>query len=335
MKMNALTSPPLIFLQLLADRKGNLSGLMFGRSAGEPDALLPLLENEDFLGLAGQISCLFGVSDSFSMPPALAAALQLAGCRPISDESLLYCNAGLEANPAPGAKWVIGSWYLAPPARPTGNQVASRAMALQLVQLVAADADTHDIEAVLRRDPALSYHLLRLVNSLGIGAARKISSFSQAILILGRQQLRRWLNLMLFAAREGDPRSGMLLARVAVRARAMELLARECGLDKSDQEQAFMAGMFSLLGVLFGMPLTEVLQPLTIGDALSAAVLRHEGDLGQLLCLVEAAETGDFAGLARLLEIIGVSPADFNPIVIQSFSWMLGVVRESQGTVHA
>jgi hypothetical protein len=49
----------------------------------------------------------------------------------------------------------------------------------------------------------------------------------------------------------------MLLARVVVRARSMELLARESGLDRSAQDLAFMAGMFSLLGVLFGSPLSR------------------------------------------------------------------------------
>ncbi|MBV5336453.1 MAG: HDOD domain-containing protein, partial [Deltaproteobacteria bacterium] len=114
-------------------------------------------------------------------------------------------------------------------------------------------------EAVFRQDPILAYHLLRLVNSLCIGVDKHISSFSQAILILGRHQLKRWLNLMLFAANRDDYRTPMLMARVAVRARSMELLAKAGGFDRSEQDQAFMAGMFSLLGVLFGMPLSEVL----------------------------------------------------------------------------
>ncbi|UUZ47948.1 HDOD domain-containing protein [Massilia sp. B-10] len=112
---------------------------------------------------------------------------------------------------------------------------------MQLAALIASDAHTHDIEALLRKDPTLSYHLLRLVNTLGMGVGRKITSFSQAILILGRQQLRRWVNLMLFAAREGDPRSTMLLARVAVRGRLLEQLVKARGRDKPAQDQAFIA----------------------------------------------------------------------------------------------
>ncbi|MDB5961266.1 MAG: hypothetical protein JWP59_2560, partial [Massilia sp.] len=196
--------------------------------------------------------------------------------------------------------------------------------------LVAADADTHEIEALLRRDPTLSYNLLRLVNSLGVGGGRRITSFSQALLLLGRQQLRRWLNLMLFAARQGDVRSNMLLARVAMRARALELLAKARGLDKNSQEQAFMAGMFSLLGVLFGLPLAEVLAPLALGEAVHAALLRREGELGMLLTLYEAAEKGDLDGAAVQVDGLQIARTDFNEAMIAAAGWMQGAVRESQ-----
>ena len=235
----------------------------------------------------------------------------------------------------PQAEWIVGNWYMMPAAKPVGSQAASRAMALQLVQLVSADADTHEIEAVLRRDPALSYHLLRVVNSLGMGMRRQITSFSQAILILGRAQLRRWLNLMLFSARTGSEGSSMLLARVATRARLMELLAKTSGLDKSDQDSAFMAGMFSLLGILFGMPLEDVLRPLKISDTLQSALLRREGSIGDLLAMAEAAECTDFAVLASRLQALPLPASEFNLLTVQAHTWMLDVVRESAGGKHA
>ena len=163
-----------------------------------------------------------------------------------------------------------------------------------------------------------------------MGTGRRITSFSQALLLLGRQQLRRWLNLMLFAARQGDLRSAMLLARVALRARALELLAKSRGLDKNTQEQGFMAGMFSLLGVLFGMPLTEVLAPLALGEAVHAALLRREGDLGALLMLFETAERGDLDGVAAQLETLQIPREEFNSAMVDAAAWMQGALRESQ-----
>ncbi|HYD96180.1 MAG TPA: HDOD domain-containing protein [Noviherbaspirillum sp.] len=323
---------PLLSVDLLADKNRKPAALLLGIGDGAPGLLQPLLEQEDFVQLAQRFPCL---AYRPGLAAEMASALAAAGCTLVEPEVILHADAACAPGLPPQVRWLAGRWYLAPPAKPGRGQAASRALALQLVQLVSADADTHEIEAVLRRDPALSYHLLRLVNSLGMGMSRQITSFAQAILILGRAQLRRWLNLMLFSARSGDERSPMLLARVAVRARLMELLARETGLDKSGQETAFMAGMFSLLGILFGMPLEEVLRPLKISDHLMGALLRHEGDVGRLLTLVEAAERSELDVLAAGLAAVPVAHTDFNLLIVQAHLWMLDVVRESGGGAHA
>lgn len=234
----------------------------------------------------------------------------------------------------PGKQWLSGDWYLAPPPRSTSTQAASRALSLKLMQLVATDADTCEIEAIFRQEPVLAYHLLRLVNSLGVGVGRHISSFSQAILILGRQQLKRWLNLMLFAASRDDYRSAMLIARVAVRARSMELLAKAVGLDRWHQEQAFMVGMFSLLGVLFGMPLPEILAPLKLSDLLDDALLAHEGDIGRFLQCIESSERLDEMHVLALLAQIGLSTEDWNRLTLEAHLWMLGAIHDQQDMRH-
>ena len=94
-----------------------------------------------------------------------------------------------------------------------------------------------------------------------------------------------------------------------------------------------MVGMFSLLGVLFGMPLPEVLEPLTVSDAVAQALLAREGELGALLALVEAAERRDFAALAAQLPALPLEPDDFNRIIGESHSWMLGVATD-KGQAH-
>ncbi|MES2262320.1 MAG: HDOD domain-containing protein [Pseudomonadota bacterium] len=320
--MNASINTPPVFLQQLADRNGLPAGLLLaGAVSAVPD--------EAMQTLGAQFPCFF--RDGLDQPQAWLDA----GWNLLPAEQLQRFDDAFDKNLAPAIAWVEGDWPLAPPAKAVGAQAASRALALKLVQLVTNDADTHEIEALLRRDPTLSYHLLKLVNSLGMGTGRRVSSFAQAILILGRQQLRRWLNLMLFSAREGDLRSAMLLARVAVRAHAMELLARQTGLDKLHQEQGFMVGMFSLLGVLFGMPLAEVLAPLTVSDAVQQALLSKSGELGALLALLETAEQGDFAAVQSQLDALQLDGADFNRIAAEANLWMLSVATDSGGQSHA
>lgn len=311
-----------VFLHLLADRGGRPAALVLDARGALAAATLP----PGLAGLAARLPCLFPAG----VPEDAATALAQAGWQCLAQAEVARADAPFDGTLAAGVRYVEGDWALAPPARPPGQQGASRALALQLVELVNRDADTHEIEALLRRDPTLSYHLLRLVNSLGVsGGARKVTSFAQAILILGRQQLRRWLNLMLFAAREGDVRSAMLLARVSVRARLMELLARAAGLDRHHQEQAFMTGMFSLLGVLFGSPLRDVLAPLALGPAVQGALLDGAGELGTLLALVQAAERNADEALAVALQALQLDVGVFNALAVEANLWMLGVIQEA------
>lgn len=337
--MSASLPASLVFLELLADRNLRPGALLLRWPGGTPvlAELAELAAQSDFQLLCGQIPCLVetGVGKAASAAPdpgalqAMAHGIAQAGCMPLDPAQVVRFDQSVGSLP-PAAAWVAGDWYLhTAPARANDSQAASRALALQLVQLVAEDADTRDIEDVLRRDAALSYHLLRVVNSLGAGGSREITSFGQAILMLGRQQLRRWLNLMLFSARAGDQRSAMLAARVAVRARCMELVARASGMDRATQELAFMAGMFSLLGVLFGMPLEQVLQPLKIGDALRDAVLAQAGPLGELLALALCAERGDAPALAAALSRLQVDAGDYVQLLLQAHHWMLSLTRES------
>jgi hypothetical protein len=322
--MNNQSPAPLLLFRVLADQGGIPAGLLMDVGGGDETALLPLFESEAFQALDDSMPVYYreGLSES------LVEVLLAAGWKQLVPGTLLREDERLVKEEMPAGTLLIeGDWCMAAPPKPTGAQAASRALALQLAQLVATDAHTHDIEALLRKDPTLSYHLLRLVNSLGIGAGRKISSFSQAILILGRQQLRRWVNLMLFAARQGDPRSAMLLARVAVRGRLLEQLSKARDQDKGGQDQSFIAGMFSLLGVLFGMELPEVLAPLSMNEALQEALLEDKGELALALHLCEAVEEGDFGAVATHLQQLAISVEDFNNAMIDANLWMIGAVR--------
>lgn len=327
--MSNQSPAPLVLFRVLANKAGIPAGLLMEVGAGDEDALLALFQTPAFQA--------FGLTMPAYYREGLAApvteALNMAGWSQLVPGTLWREDESLVKEDVPAGTLLIeGEWCMAAPPKPTGAQAASRALALQLAQLVASDAHTHDIEALLRKDPTLSYHLLRLVNSLGIGAGRKITSFSQAILILGRQQLRRWVNLMLFAARQGDPRSGMLLARVAVRGRLLELLTKARAEDKAAQDQAFIAGMFSLLGVLFGMPLQEVLQPLSMSDVVQEALLDNTGELGTRLRLCEAAEAGDFGAVANLLDELGVDVDTFNQAIVDANHWMIAAVTDTHGS---
>lgn len=322
--------PPLVFVELLAGPDRGLAALRWQgpTEASEATGLLPWLAQPALAELGTALPCLWDRARLQAWPAAPTEALGASGGQLVDAADVPAGQPGSTPWPA-GPRWFSGDWYLAPPGKPNVAQAASRQRALQLLQMVGEDADTHLLEDVFRHDAALSYQLLRLVNSVAMGSRREITSFGQAILLLGRQQLKRWLNLLLFAARDDDERSAMLMARVSLRARGMELLAQAAGLDRHGQDQAFMTGMFSMLGVLFGTPLGEMLRTIRVTDTLHAALIDHQGELGALLTTWETVERADRAGTAAQLARWSVSADTFNTLLLQACGWVLHLTQES------
>lgn len=203
----------------------------------------------------------------------------------------------------------------------------SRLKLLKLLNLVKQDGDTHEIEAIFREEPKLSYNLLRLVNSVAVGARTKISSFSQAIAILGRRQLQRWLQLLIYADNLADGHAPNPLMQIAAaRGRQMELLVEAIDPvpDMPElKDNAFMTGLFSLLDVLINLPMNEILRELPLHDQVASALNSPaaNGVLGQLLSAIIAGESGDFAAAEARLSALGIGAEIHAKAQITSLYW--------------
>ncbi|MNK50244.1 HDOD domain protein [compost metagenome] len=222
-----------------------------------------------------------------------------------------------------GVSWFAGDYALQH-ARQQGEpeDATSRRRLMSLLGLLARDADAHELEVPLKQDPALSYHLLKLVNSAAFGFTAPITSFSQAITLLGRRQLQRWLQLLLYARQQDDGKIHALLPLAAVRAAQMEALCQLRGGDRDAQDLAFMAGVFSLLDVLLGMPMQEIIATLNLAPEVSTALLERNGELGTLLALVESA-TPPPDGLRRA----GIDGETYWRSLLQAYQWAIQVSR--------
>lgn len=211
-------------------------------------------------------------------------------------------------------------YYFARPSVLTARRADPSQLALiQLLGLVMKDADSPQIEQVFKQHPNLTYNLLRLVNSVACGARRSITSLSQAIMVLGRTQLQRWLQLLMFALKGSSAYPSPLLLLAATRGKMMELLAAR---QQQNVEEAFMAGILSLIDTLIDKPLAEIVAELSLGKSMEAALLRREGDLGVLLKLVEAVEQADLTQVHAWLQEAGtLTLADLTTIGIDAMSW--------------
>jgi len=225
-------------------------------------------------------------------------------------------------------------YYFAKPTIISGKKLDhSQISLMKLMGLLLSDADTAEIEAALKPEPGLTINLLRMTNSVGAGSTEKIVSLGHAITVLGRRQLQRWLQLLVFAAGKQNSASNPLLLLAATRGRLMELLAGELRPgDSAFADQAFMAGIMSLMPALVGQPIAEIVAPLGLTTSLREALCEGSGPLGALLRLAESSESGELDQLSAVLaELPGLSPKALNRAQTQALQWSNSIGEEQQG----
>ena len=225
-------------------------------------------------------------------------------------------------------------YYFARPTIIVGKKLNPSQVALtRLLGLVLEDAETSALENAFKLEPGLTVNMLRLTNSVSCGLATKITSLRHAITILGRRQLQRWLQLLIYsggAAQGVDP----LLQLAATRGRLMELLAdRAHARNREFSDQAFMVGIISLMPALLGTNMADLLEQLPVAQRVKQALSGYDGALGPLLQLVEATEQTDPQALEEALSHQPAINADFlGGCLAQALKWANNLGQEQDAT---
>lgn len=188
----------------------------------------------------------------------------------------------------------------------------------ELMNHLALNRDTAIVADAVRADVALSYRLLRYANSPAIGLSRGVETVEQAVMLLGRKELARWLSVMLLSAAGSRPVSRALQEQALARGRLMELLATRAAWPSP--EALFGVGVFSMLEALLQVPLAEALAPLRLGEAAAQALLQAQGPWAPLLQLAMALGTVDIDRTENLAEPWGGLEA-VQPLADEAWDW--------------
>ena len=226
-------------------------------------------------------------------------------------------------------------YYFARPAILSGKKITpSELVLLRLLDLIHSEADNEVIEAAVKRDALLSLNLLRLVNGYltGTGVPR-IESISQALAQLGRSQLQRWVQILLYSGPEGNVElNSPLLQLATTRGRLLELmtLTLRPG-DVAGANTAFTVGILSLMDALFDVPMRTILDKVEISREVRTALLERGGDYGAMLSVAEGLErTEPGRDMAAALARLGLSVKQVREIELAAFGW----VRELGAEIH-
>ncbi|HEX5393894.1 MAG TPA: EAL domain-containing protein [Rhodocyclaceae bacterium] len=221
-------------------------------------------------------------------------------------------------------------YYFARPTIVAGRKLGHSQMALmQLLSLVMEDADTSKLESVFKHEPGLTVNLMRLTNSVATGCRVHVTSLRHAISVLGRRQLQRWLQLLLYTTSSSGTMSPLMMM-AATRGRLMELLAEKLG-NQELVDEAFMTGILSLMPALLSAPMDEILKSINLAPAVHAALQEGKGVLGSLLHLTEALESGDgIAAHGELKNLPGITTAIVNTDMTEALRWANNIDKPNE-----
>jgi len=286
-------------------------------------AMLPLLELMDIAKVcisAVPPEALAPLVQALSRTPARLLAEQVE-----SREQMEHCHQL-------GFHYFQG-YYFARPMVIAGRKLGqSRVSLLKLLSQVLDDSDTPLLEETFKQAPGLSINLLRMANSAAVGARTRITSLRHAITLLGRRQLQRWLQLLLYTDPSGSSGGfSPLLQLAATRARLLELLAEShMEGDREFADRAFLTGILSLTPALFGPSMEEILGQISnLASDVKQALLRHQGSLGLLLRLVEALESEDMSHVPALVaQLPGLTAERVNLSLSLALAWTRAIGEE-------
>jgi EAL and modified HD-GYP domain-containing signal transduction protein len=181
------------------------------------------------------------------------------------------------------------------------------------------ELDLNTIRQIIEQDLSLTYSLLKLVNSALYGGRKKIENIQHALVYLGDAEIRRFVTLVVLAnVSAGQPEE--LTIKSVTRARFMELVTVEI-LNEKHRSSAFLAGMLSLLDIILGVSMDDVLKQLPLSSEITKGLKSREGVWGYLLQMTEIYERGEWDALDKHPLKQKLNGTDIGQLYIDASQW--------------
>ncbi|MFV0276583.1 MAG: EAL and HDOD domain-containing protein, partial [Parahaliea sp.] len=203
--------------------------------------------------------------------------------------------------------------------RSTTLDPSQMTVARLMTELSGDDPDIEAITSVFEMDVNLSFKLLRYAQSPFFRRRNDIVNIKQAIVVLGLQELRRFVSL-LFTAQFADSKPAALTMISLIRARFCEHLSREPG-QSSSEAGAFLTGMLSLLDGLLDASLPELLKKLPLSQPIADALVSEQGRLAEYLKLARAFEDAHWIQAQSLCQQCGLDIDRANFLYADAVRW--------------
>lgn len=203
---------------------------------------------------------------------------------------------------------------------------ANRQSHFRILQMLHADhMDLRKLCPLVKSDPALSYRLLRLVNSAGFEARSDVSSLQSALMIIGEDTFRRMATLAI-ASELNAGRPAEILRMALIRARFCELAASQCSLSPTEQ---YLLGLLSLCPAMLQIPMEKLMPLLPLRSEICDSLLGARNPERQLLTWIEFHERAGWESCDALVRAYRLDPQTLDRYYAQAVQWAESSLRSA------
>jgi len=235
-------------------------------------------------------------------------------------------RAQFQAAVQQGYSYFQGQFFLRPQPYATSEVSPTKLVYLLVLGAVTReDINLDDVARTIKHDLALSYKLLRFLNSARFALHSQVRSIRHALLLLGENELRKWIGLISVAALgEGGP--PILVAMALIRGAFCEALASLVGEPKR-QADYFFLGLLSSIDVLLRRPMRVILGELPIAQDVSEALMGEKSPMRDVLEIVLGYERGNWDECSRLARKMLLSEEKLCDLQLQALRWSHELTR--------
>ena len=232
---------------------------------------------------------------------AIGADLRKHGCRLLAEK--VEDRATYDLARSYGFTLFQG-FFFSRPETMTGSKVPTPVLAkMRLLRaLTGEDFEVRELSQIISSDPSVSYRLLNFINSAAFSLRAKIQSIQQALMLLGKQQIKQWFLAVIISDFDSTSKVQEAAYTSLQRARYLESMGKLHKSHEAPPETLFMLGLFSKLDVLLAQPMNKLLENIPLNKDVEAALLSKPSPYWAWLSLVEDIEIANWEDVEGFLE---------------------------------
>ena len=196
---------------------------------------------------------------------------------------------------------------------------AQYTLAELLYETTKPDLDLPKIISIFELDVNLSYKLLRYSNSALFKRRVEISTIKQALITLGKVELKRFISI-LFTSLVSEDQPAELMGLSLTRAKFAEGLSEQHN-PMGDSSSAFLMGMMSLMDAILGESLDQVLDKLPLSQEINDALLSNTGDMAKFLSIIKHYEQVEWSAAEAEVDALGIDKNSLPMVYHDAVQW--------------